>query len=259
MTKTKNFTLSQLKELVKEHNLLPFNREISPTHANAMQKSIIKSGILRRPIVGRLKYDKNKLAIIDGQHLVSAMTTLPEKYKIKRGECIVKEYDNRKDVIYDISVLNNTQKVWNDEQFLNAWYQFGADQNEDYYPNYIELYKKYNQGSLSCGLLVDIYTKSKDLFREGKLTFFDKKFSDEVYYLCNDLKNTFGSAAFMLHGVLGFCVEMHNNKKQIDWNRLKSRVFYAMKHKDTIKSDKNKKNPSRDEFREFVKEEYNRL
>lgn len=259
MTTTQKFTLSQLKELVKEHNLLPFNREISQTHTNAMRNSIIKSGVLRKPIIGKMKFDKNRLAIVDGQHLVSAITTLPKQLEIQKEECIVKEYETKKDVIFDISILNNTQKVWNDAQFLDAWYQFGADQNEDYYPNYIELYKKYNQGSLSCGLLVQIYTKSKNSFREGSLTFFDKKFSDEVYYLCNDLKDNFGSAAFMLHGVLGFCVEMHNNKKQIDWIKLKSRLFDAMRNKSYAKGDKNKKNPSRDEFREFVKESYNRL
>lgn len=255
-TEVKTFKYSELKNLIKEHNLLPFNREISETHINSIKDSVINSGILRFPLIGRLKFENDSYAIVDGQHLISAIVSLPKELRVSQQVCIVKEYETKKDVIYDISKLNNTQKTWRDENFLDAWYKFGDDQNEDYFTNYVRLHKKYNQGDLPCGLLVDIYSKNKDSFREGRLTFFDKYFSDEIYSLCNYLRSEFDSASFMLHGLKNFAFERHSAKKEINWIKLKSRLSDSMRSKGYENS---KKKPSRDDFKNFVEEVYSKL
>ena len=48
----------ELKDLVKEENLLPFNRNISNKHIDKMSKSISECGILRLPVIGVIKSQK---------------------------------------------------------------------------------------------------------------------------------------------------------------------------------------------------------
>ena len=48
----KEFKINEIKELLKEKNLLEFNRDISQRHTNSILESVNQCGILRLPIIG---------------------------------------------------------------------------------------------------------------------------------------------------------------------------------------------------------------
>ena len=51
--------LSEINELLKDDNLLEFNRDITPKHVEKMQQSILNCGILRLPVIADIsKFDK---------------------------------------------------------------------------------------------------------------------------------------------------------------------------------------------------------
>ena len=86
----KKIKVSQLKDLIKEKNLLEFNRDIQPRHVEKMRLSIIECGLLRLPVLGDVsKFDKRDLVILDGQHLCSAITKLdPKNPKFRNLEMV---------------------------------------------------------------------------------------------------------------------------------------------------------------------------
>ncbi len=257
MQKIQKFTVAQLKELLKEKNLLEFNRDISEGHTKKMQESVMDCGILRLPVIGDLSaFDKNrKQAIIDGQHLCNAIVRLPRSSAITSIDCIVKTYESKKDVISDISKLNNTQKTWNDENYLDAWFKFGKD-NIEHFTNYTYLHNLYSSSfdGLPCGFLVDLYAKSKDDFKEGRLEFRDREFSDKLAQISLMLKEDFKKGSFTLHGLRMWAMKRKfEEKKDIDFFKLKSRLSQAIRNKEDAMCN------GREDFNEFCKNVYTRL
>jgi len=245
----KELTHKELKELIKVNNLLPFNREISQLHVNKMAKSIEKCGLLRLPVIGLLSYQETpKMSIIDGQHLIKA------HLDSKKGamQVIVKNYDNKRQVINDIATLNNTQKTWNDQDYLEAWYEFGKD-NEEHYNNYSYLHHKYNELSVSCGLLVEIYSISKTSFRDGTLEFYHRDFSDKVALMAHNLKVEYKKGAFTLTGLRVWCANRHKNGKDIDFDKLRSRLYNA------IRNGEDRNCNGREDFIDFIEMVYHRV
>ena len=240
----KEFKKTELKELLQTKNLLEFNRDLSDKHVQKMIKSIVDCGILRYPVIGDVSaFDKRNYVIIDGQHLCKAIVNLPNGSAVNKINAITKVYTDKKEVIEDISKLNNTQKSWNDENYLDAWYKYGRS-NEVYFSNY---------SYLPCGFLVDLYSVSKSSFREGNLEFKNREFSDKLASLCYDLKKDFKKASFALTGLSIWAFGRINEKKDIDFFKLRSRLFRALSNRE----DKNIQ--GREEFKEFVKETYTRL
>lgn len=254
MITTKQLTVTELKKLIKEENLLPFNRAIAKAHVKKMMKSVNESGIIRDPLIGRMSYDKDRLAIVDGQHLVSAIVALSSQRGFKYITCKIKDYETKSQVINDISKVNNVQKSWNDESYLDAWYKFGAANNAEYWPNYAHLWSRFKQSNLPIGLTIDIYTTNKDSFKEGSLSFYDVDFSDNVHDLLSELKKQFDCPALMLYGALNFLksIRVHGN---IDFNKLYSRLFDALKHETYESADIQ----NREAFRKFVRKVYTKI
>lgn len=257
MSRIQQFKKQEIKELLKEKNLLEFNREISASHAKKILESILECGLLRLPVIGDISaFDANrKYVIIDGQHLCSAITKLPKHAGIGEIDALVKTYEKKEEVISDIAKLNNAQKVWNDENYLDAWFKFGKD-NIDHFTNYSYLWNMYNTtfDGLPCGLIVDLYAENKDAFKEGKLEFRDREFSDKLAQLCYQLKNDFKKGSFTLHGLRMWATKRKfGEKKDIDFKKLKSRLFQAIKNKEDENCN------GREDFREFVQETYTRL
>jgi hypothetical protein len=254
MITTSEITLSELKKLVKEENLLPFNREIAKSHVRKMMKSVNESGIIRDPLIGRMKYDGNRLAIVDGQHLVSAIVLLSKDRRFKNITCKIKDYETKSEVIKDISKVNNVQKTWGNQDFLDAWYKFGSSSNSKHWPNYCHLWSRFRSGNLPPGLTIDIYTNSKDAFKDGRLEFFDIDFSNEVYNFISALKREFDCPAHMLYGALYFLKSIRTTTN-IDFNKLYSRLYDILKYEAYEEDDVK----GREEFRAFVKQVYNKL
>lgn len=252
MEAIKKFKKSKLRELLKEENLLEFNREINEKHVKSLLNSVLECGLLRLPIIGDFSaFDSNrKYVIIDGQHLCSAITQLP----IDEVDCMVKKYKSRDEVIMDISKLNNTQKVWNDENYLDAWYKFGKD-NIDYYTNYAYLYNAYNHtfDGLPCGFMIDLYAENKNAFKRGGLTLKDREFSDKIAQICLILQNDFKKGSFTLHGLRIWAVDMKFKKHQdIDYKKLLTRL------KAAINNNEDENCNGREDFRWFIDRIYER-
>jgi hypothetical protein len=250
----KELKKSELKDLLIDKNLLEFNRDISERHTEKMQKSIIDCGILRLPVIGDVSaFDKRKFVIVDGQHLCSAIVNMPIGEGVNKINVIIKKYNEKKEVIEDISKLNNTQKTWNDENYLDAWFKYGRDNK--YFSNYSYLYNLYNSvfDGLPCGLLVALYTSNKSAFREGNLQFKDREFSDKLANLCYELQQNYNKSSFALNGLLLWASARVSEKKQIDWEKLTSRLNRS------IRKGEDKNCQGREDFRELVNEIYTRL
>ena len=256
MVTTKELTLNELKKLIKEENLLPFNRQITKGHVRKMMKSIIESDVIRDPLIGRMCYDKDKLAIVDGQHLVSAIVNLSSERPFGKITCKIKDYQTRNQLVRDMSKVNNVQKSWTDQDYLDTWYRFGPSDNSAHFPNYCHLWTVFNQGNLPIGLTIDIYTTNKDQFKEGNLSFYDVDFSDKVYGLISDLKREFNCPSLMLYGVLNFCKGTRKSRNTINFEKLSSRLMNAMRDESY---DKKEDASTRESFRKFVRKIYNQI
>jgi hypothetical protein len=248
----KELKISEIKEMLKDKNLLEFNREISQRHSNAIMESVNECGLLRVPVIGDIsKFDKRKYVIIDGQHLCNALVAIRT---IKKVMCIVKVYDKKKDVIHDVSKLNNVQKTWNDENYLNAWYKFGRD--NEYFTNYAYLWNQYNEifDGLPCGFLVDLYATNKESFRTGKLEFRDRKFSDKIAQLAYILKSEYDKGSFTLQGLRNWTfARKFKELKDVDFKKLESRLRLAIKNNEDTNCN------GREDFIEFIDKIYKRL
>ena len=238
--------VSELKKLVSQENLLPFNRKISEKHVAKMTDSIADCGILRLPVIGNLIYAKGKKAIIDGQHLVVSIL----KSNAKDVQCIVKDYETKAQVIADVSKLNNTQKSWKDDDFLDAWYKYGMD-NYNHYQSYAYLMEKYERYDLPCGFLVGLYAKSKNEFKLGRLEFRNFDLSNEILEIADTLKTEFKMPAHSLEGLKKWIFSREN--KTTNLKKLKSRLYNSLRTKEINSKI------SRDEFIEELSRIYTRL
>ena len=254
MNKIIKLSVKDIKELLKESNLLEFNREISDLHTLKMINSIQDCGILRLPVIGDISaFDKRKMVIIDGQHLCSAISKIPKEIGVNEVSVILKVYTEKRQVIEDISKLNNTQKSWNDENYLDAWFKFGK--GNEFFSNYSYLYNLYNHvfDGLPCGFLVDLYARDKDAFKEGKLEFRNVEFSDKLAQLCYKLKDEYGKSSFTLHGLRIWAFNRLSEKKDVDWVKLESRLLHA------VRMEEDKRCQKREDFAEFVQSVYTKL
>ena len=242
---------SELKKLLEEKNLLEFNRDIQSRHVEKMRNSVIDCGVLRLPVIGDVSaFDPRGKVIVDGQHLCKALVTSPTG-QYSSVSVILKVYKSKRQLIDDISKLNNTQKSWNDENYLEAWFKYGKT-NYGHYTQYHKLYDLYNNkyDGLPCGLLIDLYARSKSGFREGTLEFRDEQFSDKLTDLCFELHTNYKKASFALHGLRMWAFERLSSKKTIDWIKLKSRLNKAIRNGEDTNIQ------GREDFRDFVADIY---
>ena len=246
--KTITLNRDQIGQLLLEKNLLSFNRTISLSHSIKLSKSIKEIGVLRLPVIANISkiYASKKTTIIDGQHLLKGF--LLDKSN-KSITCIQKNYNNKAQLIKDIALLNSTQKNWNDNDYLNAWYYYGTD-NKQYYHNYIQMYNYKNDiyKGLSLGVLIDVFGNGKDKFKAGQMTFKNITLSKQVADLCLELKTKYKKGAFTLYGLI---MEMKTNK--YNYNKLRSRLLNALKNNEDENCN------GREDFREFIKTIYKRV
>jgi hypothetical protein len=97
-------------ELLKQENLLPFNRKIKESHANGIRDSLLTYGLIKPPVLVVLKYDNDKKAIGDGQHTLTALYSLMKSNDLV--EVSVIKCNTKRDVIDLIAKLNTTGKGW---------------------------------------------------------------------------------------------------------------------------------------------------
>ena len=246
----KKISFNRLEKMLEEKNLISFNRKIENRHVKKMTKSILQCGVLRDPVIGDISlFDKKrKYVLIDAQHLTKAIIT--SKFDNKKPiNCKVKKYNNMSEVINDIAILNNTQKKWNDNNFLLGWYNYGNDNL--YWKNYSELYRLNFEvfTELPLGVILNIYTNNKKNFKLGKLKFYNKEFSDDLIVICNILKVKYNKPSHTITGLIMWA----KNKKNIDFIKLNSRLEICLQNKEDQNCN------GRDDFKNFVEIIYNRV
>ena len=197
---TVTLTKTEVESLISDDNLLAFNRDINKGHVQKMRKSIEALGVLRLPVLAKLNYSEGEYAIADMQHGLCAISEIMQEGDTI--EAIVKDCNSKMEVVDLVSKLNTTSKGWNDEDFLNCWIEFGSDNG--YYGNYLTLKDRLNKTGLSIGLLISIYTKNKNAFKQGKLEFHDADKSLFVSNLCAYFKSQFAFRSFQLTGLHSF-------------------------------------------------------
>lgn len=100
-------------------SLLPdrINRKVEKPHVKTIAHSIKILGSLRAVIAARLTFlDKNKLYVIDGQHLIESSRERDEEVA-----WIEINITSKKQLIKAISLLNSSAKTWKLHDYVHAW------------------------------------------------------------------------------------------------------------------------------------------
>jgi len=256
-TTVKRLRMSHIDELLKKNNLLEFNRNININHAIMLGKSAAERGILRMPLIADVSaFDKRRQYVIaDAQHFCKGISLLKGPMRPSSLACLVKEYKSKEELISDIAMLNTTASSWKDDDFLNAWYRYGSD-NTLHFKNYAHLFTMRENilTELSPGLTIDIYTSDKKAFKNGRLSFRDRGFSDNLAVILNDLKKdgVFNGANSLL-GILQWTLARYSSNKPIDLNKLDQRIRSAVRIGEISKKE------GRDSMIDLVEVVYNRI
>jgi len=100
--------------------LLPFNRDIVPTHVQRMAASIQKTGnVLREVIVVRINFE---YFVADGQHLNFALQQLHLPVR-----CKLIDAKNEEEALSIVTILNSTSRNWGIKNFVEGWANFNKD------------------------------------------------------------------------------------------------------------------------------------
>jgi len=155
MEKTKNYKIF-------EH--LECNRKIDENALKKLMESIQSRNLLAfRPISVN-----DKMQVIDGQHRLEAARRLNlEIY-----------YEVQKDLkVSDIILLNNNQKQWKLDDYLNYWCENGNDE-------YLKLKRYLEETHLKINLALKLLNgntgQTGPRFRSGKFVFPDEKNMEEI-------------------------------------------------------------------------------
>mgnify|MGYP003645929663 CR=1 FL=1 len=199
--KTIKLTKTEVTYLLKKENLLPFNRKITKKHAMNILQSINSYGVLRFPVIARLNYNNNILALADGQHTVTGIKTIMGNEDFL--ECIVVDCKTKKQVVDLIAKLNTTAKSWRNEDFLDAWLNFGAD--NEHYSKYELIDNRVKKSNISLANILSIFVKNDNSFQKGNVNFVDNpQQANLVYKLAKHFVLKYKTTAFPLVGVILF-------------------------------------------------------
>lgn len=222
---TIKLTKEELKNL--SDNPFKYNRKTTKPHIKTMIESINKWGILRNPIIGKVR-SSGLSYIADGQHLVKAVISHKE---INDLECTVVTVDNEKELIHLIADLNTSSKAWGYTEFLNSWLNFGSDNLQfEQYLAYYDVNKANESTSLSLALIVDILCKDNKKFKTGKAELKDKKQSTLVLKTLNELKGM-GCPAHQLYGAKAY-IDIMYKREDLDILKLTRRISFLSRCKD---------------------------
>lgn len=98
--------------------ILPCNRIINLKHVTSLLNSMMKYGIIRKPVIVRTSlFGKLEDYILDGQHMIAALN----KVNHKTVECIIIEDNDISNIINTMATLNNSSLPWKVEDYVNAY------------------------------------------------------------------------------------------------------------------------------------------
>lgn len=127
-------------------SILPMNREIDSKHVQKMIASLRLQGCQRTVICCKTNVieGKEKLYIIDGQHLATALEREGEPIPY----IIQDEIKTEEELITRMAFLNNSSKSWDMMNYINAWKMIR--------PDYMKLFKWKNMYDIEVTMLAMI-------------------------------------------------------------------------------------------------------
>mgnify|MGYP003625118277 CR=1 FL=1 len=224
-----NLVLSKAELKKLSDNPFKYNRKTTKPHIKTMMESINKWGVLRNPIIGKVKSSGVRY-IADGQHLVSAAINSTD---LKELECTVVDVLNEKELIHLIADLNTSSKSWGYQEFLNSWLNFGSDNLKlEQYMAYYEVNKANESTSLSLALIVGILCKDGNKFKTGMAELKDSHLARITLKALDSLKRI-NCPAHQLYGAKSYIETMYK-RDSLDVIKLTERIGYLMRCKDAF-------------------------
>lgn len=185
-----NYPIKNLKFISSDIPLFQFdslNREVAPSQANKLSKSMLKMGNLRAIIVVKMKYKSNiyKYYILDGQHLYTALLSL------KASEIPVVEVsvESIPSLVEKIAMLNSSSKAWQLKDYVIAWSNIHNDYN-----TLLELQQKYDLeysmiSAICTGVDMKSGTPGSSIIKSGKFRIKNLETSEQKLSDINEILN----------------------------------------------------------------------
>lgn len=104
--------------------LAGINRPVNPDHVNKLAASVRKMDNRRPVLVAKISFitGKPETYIIDGQHLYTVLLKLGVKIAYS-----ALEIKNKRDLVEQIAMLNNSSKSWSMLDYVTAWASIEPD------------------------------------------------------------------------------------------------------------------------------------
>ena len=207
-TTTKDFNVVNFYETKNYElfNFLPFNRDVANAHVKEITKSIKQHGFkgVIQVIKTSIFDSENKMYILDGQHrfMAAKELNLPIKFELT-------EFTERKAAIEFITELNNSQKKWNTNQYLDIWSGLGIRE-------YIKLSDVVRETKIQISALLEAYTFTGQVtdFRKGLIKFPNEALSDKTISQLMDLNEFLPHKAYCRRTILRLMrQEKYNHEK----------------------------------------------
>ena len=178
----------------KLFHLLPFNRDVDPTHARKLVASMKKHGFKGVLHVIKTKFVDGTVRyyVVDGQHRLSAAQQLGIKFNFE-----LTELNTRVTTAEFIAELNTSAKSWGTSNFLDVWSALDIQE-------YVKLKKIQKDTGFQLTPLLEAYlfTSNHNDYRKGQMVFPNEKISDTIIAQMVDLNKYLPSKAFCRRSIV---------------------------------------------------------
>lgn len=170
----KTFKLAELQ-------FLPFNRIVNHNQVNKLSNSITNHGILRTPVVVNTKaFGKPGIYVLDGQHMIHALTKLG--HKTVKAICF--ESSKLDEIVKVMATLNNVVLKWGMLDYIKAYAEIGL-------LDYRRLYTDIKAYGYNANICIRV-TGNRHLVKNGKYTYSNID-AEMLYGYINDLTIAVGA------------------------------------------------------------------
>ncbi len=148
------------------------NRKIEKPHVKVLTKSMELMGPLRVVICAHLGFlNKNKLYVLDGQHLIEASIIRDEEIAY-----VIIPIGNKRELIKTIAMLNSSAKNWKVLDYVISWSWLS--------PDYRTLWQAYESHNIPLSAVVCAYsmldTRDTNPVKNGDFKIADKQTGDKL-------------------------------------------------------------------------------
>lgn len=189
-------------------------RPVNAGHVLVMKDSVIRNGQIRPVMVVEIK---DKLFVIDGQHLLEALIQLDMPVWCQMIEC-----DSDEQITQLIIDLNNTSKSWQLTDYVNSWAMSGL---KDY--RQLKRDSEITFKDVQITVIMQAYTqksraKSTKLVKEGKFEIVNKTRGEELIQNICELNYVVPNTRQMNEALIKLMLNSESYNQQHMYKRLKA-------------------------------------